>query len=658
MEMLNITLDNFQGIRHLSLDFPGGCNATIYGDNAVGKTTVYNALTWLLFGRASTGVKGFSPKSRGADGELHNLTHSVTGTFDDGGRMITLGKSMAEIWKKKRGAKVAEFSGHTTDYTVDGVPVKEKEYDETVLSLCGGDMEKPKMLTMPDYLPEQMPWDARRRILLEVCGDVSDADVIAATLELTELDSYLIMPGTTDRHYTIDEYRKIATARRKDINKDLDALPGRIDEADKAIPDTSGCNADTIAANIAAADARIRQLQTERAGIVSGGAGLQAAQQALAAARLELTNAKAAHIEAQSARNAAANAEILSQQTEAAKARARALAAESNRNSAQEKRDKLEARRNALIDEYNAIRAETWDAGSEICPTCGQRLPADKIDQMRSDFNLKKSQRLQANAEKGKAECSRDMIAALADKIAGYETEMQTARDDEAACQARIEALQAKLVAVEPFEGTDACAALTQKIAELDKAMQDECGASAALTKDVDKRIAAQNALRDAEIAKRTLLTTANLQAARKAELERQEEQLAAELEQTEKGLYLCDVFTKAKVSLLDERINGKFRNVRFQMFTEQVNGGIKEGCEVLVPSPDGSMVPYATANNVARINAGLEIIETLSDSWGIKMPVVVDNAEAVTRLTQISTQVIRLVVSEPDKTLRLELGA
>ncbi len=117
------------------------------------------------------------------------------------------------------------------------------------------------------------------------------------------------------------------------------------------------------------------------------------------------------------------------------------------------------------------------------------------------------------------------------------------------------------------------------------------------------------------------------------------------------------ELFTKTKVRMLTERINGKFKNVRFRLFVEQINGGVKDDCEVMIPTEDGNLVPFTFANNAARINAGLEIINTLSHHWGIEMPVFIDNAESVTKLLQMDTQVIRLVVSEPDKELRLGIG-
>lgn len=90
----------------------------------------------------------------------------------DGGRLVTLRKVFHENYKKKRGSAAEEFSGHSVDFFIDGILVKEEKYTATLLSFCGG-AEKMKMLTMPRYFPEDMFWEDRRKILLEVCGDVN-----------------------------------------------------------------------------------------------------------------------------------------------------------------------------------------------------------------------------------------------------------------------------------------------------------------------------------------------------------------------------------------------------------------------------------------------------------------------------------------------------
>lgn len=65
--------------------------------------------------------------------------------------------------------------------------------------------------------------------------------------------------------------------------------------------------------------------------------------------------------------------------------------------------------------------------------------------------------------------------------------------------------------------------------------------------------------------------------------------------------------------------------------------------------------VSYVGLNNGAKINVGIDIINTLSRHYGVAVPLFVDNAESVTNLEYAATQVIRLVVSESDKKLRCE---
>ena len=234
MELLTLSLENFQGLKHEEIQLDGH-SASIYGRNASGKTTIFNAITWLLFGKPSTWAKNWDPKTKGPNGDLHNLEHSATGTFRlDDGQTVTLKKVFREVWKRKRGSAAEEYSGNTIDYQINGVPCKEKEYMAAVQEYCSGE-ETMKLLTMPDYFSSVMDWQKRREILLDICGDVSDADVIASTPELAGLPEFLKMPGSTTRLYKVDEYRKIAAAKKTDLNKKIEAIPNRIDEASRAI---------------------------------------------------------------------------------------------------------------------------------------------------------------------------------------------------------------------------------------------------------------------------------------------------------------------------------------------------------------------------------------------------------------------------------------
>lgn len=660
MKLLQLTLTNFQGARNQTFDFPGGCSASIYGDNATGKTTLYNALTWLLFGKASTDIKSFSPKTRDAQGELHHLDHTVTAEFQtDAGQTTTLRKTFRENWKKKRGAAREDFDGHVVDYSVDGVPFKEKEYTATVAALCGGDMEKARALTAPDYFSERMDWQSRRGILLEICGDSTDEAVIASNTALGALPDFLRMPGTTDRYYQIDEYRKIVAARQKEINRDKTSIPARIDEANRAIPALAdACDIGAVEQRITALQQQLQALTDERARAIAGVVGVSQVHEQLAAVRAQIAQGRAQYIEEQSQQNAAWSAQLLDRQHRAAQHRCAKEEAENKLRRAKESVERLIQKRDALMREWHEADGKKWKLASTLCPTCGQALPQDKIDQMRAEFHLKKSETLEQITQRGKAEASKEMLTQAQAEVERLEREVQATQSMMEAETAEVERLRNARTTPLPYESTEEYVVLTQQQNDLQAALANQNTCANQATAAIDANIASVSAALKQEQDKRAALTVAHERKQRIAELEAQEKALAAEYEKTEQGLYLCDLFTRTKVSLLTERINQKFRHVRFQLFTEQLNGGIKECCEVLVPAPDDSLIPYAYANNAARINAGLEIIDTLGTHWGTSMPVFVDNAESVTHLCDMHTQLIRLIVSEHDKTLRLEVQA
>ena len=655
MKLLNLTLTNFQGIRALSLDLPDGCSAGIYGDNATGKTTVFNAFTWLLLDKSSTGAKNFTPKTKGQDGDLHNLEHSANATLEaDDGRVFTLKKTFKEVYKKKRGSAHEEFDGHTTDYFVDGVPVKEKDYSTIVTAYCGGDLEKIKLLTMPDYFPEGLPWEDRRRRLLEICGDITDEDIIAGNDALRELWDYLRMPGGGDRFYTTDEYRKIASARKSDLNRQLAQIPGRIDEATRAKPDITGMDA-------VALEQRIADLRREREALAGKKAAASAGDTATAELRRKraemqavLAESRAHHIRQQNEKNATVDADILTAEREITKIRQEIEDHELAKRRKSAERDRMKSLREQLLEDYRRASAEVFNERQTVCPTCGQVLPVEQVEQMREEFNIRKSKLLEEINHRGKTEADKSAIAALEETLRSLGEQMQEAEKDLSAAEARLNELAGKRVPPVPFENTEEYAALAPQLDEIYEKLRDagKCIADASDAVEAEIR-ATDEAIREAQ-GELLQITMAQTQQKRIEELEAQEKALNAEYEDTEKGLYLCDLFTRAKVSALTERINGKFKNVRFRLFQEQLNGGVKEDCEVMIPA-DGRLVPYSLANNAARINAGLEIIDTLGEHFGIRMPVFIDNAESVTKLTKIGTQTIRLVVSEEDKSLRLE---
>ena len=269
MKLLTLKLENFQGLKSEDFNF-NGHSASIYGDNATGKTTVFNAMTWLLFGKASTGAKNFTPKTKGPDGDLHYLDHAAEATFKlQDGRVITLRKVFHEVYKKKRGSAAEEFDGHTIDFYIDGVPTKEKEYEATMLSLCGGSAEN-EDADHAELLPGRDELERQEKDPAGDLRDVSDEDVINSTPELKDLPQFILKPGTTNQYYDVEEYKKIASAKKTEINRQLQEIPGRIDEAQRAIPDITGLDPKAIDKRIQELNKQKSDLEMEKAQALSG----------------------------------------------------------------------------------------------------------------------------------------------------------------------------------------------------------------------------------------------------------------------------------------------------------------------------------------------------------------------------------------------------
>ena len=594
MRLISLKLINFQGMTNAQFDL-GGANANIYGDNATGKTTLFNAVTWLLFGRASTGAKNFNPKTKGPDGDLHYLDHEVEACFSlNDGQLLILKKVYKEDYKKKRGSAQEEFNGHVIDYFIDTVPVKEKEYNAALNNYIGTD-EHIKMLMMPDYFAETLPWEQRRRILLEMCGDVTDADVLDGNPELADLLGYLAVPGATGKHYTVDEYKKIASGKRTEINKELQTIPARIDEAKKAIPDISGINLSKIELSITEANAIIGQKEEEKRYVLSGDSKADTVRKQISALQTQLAENRAEYTTFASKQNEEAYAEVARLKAEQNSMQTHLDNRKGVLNTTRRNHDTLQATRQILLEKYQKVNAELW-TGDEVCPTCQRPLPEDEVQKAKEAFNLSKSQRLEAINQEGMNTCNKETIAVLANEIIALAEEIRSLETSLSAFDTIIRDAEQKAKPILPFENTEVYKAAMQQINELSTSDSQVDKAVSHQASVIDNEIKVHRIRLDALLAEKSKLSLAEQQTKRMNELETAEKRLSQEYESLQRGVYLCEEFIKAKVSMLTDRINSKFNSVRFRLFVEQINGGIKEDCEVMVPA-DERMIPYILLN-------------------------------------------------------------
>lgn len=628
----SMKLLNFCGIQSLEIK-PDGADLSIFGDNATGKTTIANAFAWLFTGKNASGTADFDPAPLdSSNAKIHNLETSVTVRFTDG---TEYRRVLTEVWTKKRGEVTAQFTGTKTAYYKDDVPLKEKEFNADVDSLFGG-AEQFRMLTAVGYFPAVMDWKARRKLLLDMCGDVRDEDVIASTPEISEL------PGLLNGH-TVDDYLKVAKSRKAAVKKELDTIPARITENENA---ASGAEAQTTAV-----ETEIAELEQHEKDIAEKllSHTPSAAGERRNALKRELENRRTEYLSDYNKRVSAYNtrlSELTEKRDELSSQRSPLLVKKSSLPRQIDEMKKLNQQFHECCDE---IRTREY-TGGDTCPCCGQKLPPEQVEKAAAEFDKRKSEELSAIVSKAKTTCHRDMISALESELETITARVSELDEKYNAVEEELEALR-NSKPVSAFEQTPEYSKLTEQIKEAfdigDGINQIVIAALEADRKGTAEQLAA---------AKEKLYKARATQDIRKriAELEAQQKSLAAEYAQCEKGEYLCEQFIRAKVSMLDERINSRFRTLRFKLFHEQQNGGLQEICKVLIPCESG-LVEYEKANSAARINAGIEIVNVLGEYFGVRLPVFCDNAESVTALTPSDGQAVRLIVSEADKALRFE---
>lgn len=652
MLLKRLSLQNFQGIQDLSFDFDGSIQ-TIYGTNATGKTTIYNALTWILFDKSSIGIKGFTPKTNDAKGAYkHNLEHLVEATFLlNSGQILKLKKIYKEVYKKKRGAMAQEFDGHTINYFIDDVPCgTEKEYNRQILSLCNNDIEAMKSVTMIDYFADEISWNKRREILFSICGDIDDMEVIESNVKLFQLKKYLV--NDDNLTYKPDEYKKVALAKIKEINKMLNMIPSRIDEVYRLMPKIVEYDIDEIEEQIVILKNRKKQVEIERTQALLNNDS-SVLRQSISNLKVQLAQEKAKYTEDNSKVNESLNNyinQIRAVQNEIKvniqDVSAKIVISNNKLNTLNETREKL-------LNEYNKLLATYWDTDKEICPTCKQALLYSDIEKLKNDFENNKKISLEKINQKGKTIASKEMILSETENIVELTQQLDELTSKLNNAIENENTLRNNLKEVEPFEKTQKCIMLCKQIQKQEDALESDKSIYE-INKMLDtkiKSIESELEKFDMIFAKVELFEQSKK---REKELLKEEMELKESFEYYESAINLCELFIKTKASLITKKINDKFDNVRFKLFIEQVNGGLKEDCEVLVKGENNVLVPYQYANTAGKINTGLEIIQLLSKHYNLVMPIFVDNAESVTKLNQMNQQLIRLQVSEEDKILRI----
>lgn len=648
MKLISLKLQNFKGIKELDININGE-NIAILGDNATGKTTIADAFSWLLFGKDSKDRAKFGIKTLDSAGNvIHNLEHGVYAMLEIDGDTVELERVYKEKWTKKRGTSTAQFSGHVVDFFINGVPKKEKEYTKFIESIIDENMFK--LLTSTNYFNEVLNWTDRRKMLISAFGDVEDADV----LKDSKYDKLVKAIGKN----SADEYNKVIAAEKKKINKELSDNSVRIDEVSKSIVDyedieivIADLKAQSDAKYKAIADLRDKAYIAKQDG---GESQLRAEYKAkcdeLQACKRDFESIKSDYIN-----RATKEYDNFMNDIKRYKSSIREL---NEVIEILEHNKAIEIKRMKDLKQQYETLPKFFYLDEKLCPTCGQPLPPEEIAEAREKaekaYNENRSRAIAEINERGnraqkEVEIMTGKIEENNAKKQGYELEIKELAGALDAISKNIENYKEKM----RVELTDDYKKLSAEVEALKKQLETPNEALNKQLAEIDEQIKALQGEAD-ELGRKMLEYEVNRSNVERVnELQAEQQRLSSRYEELENLTYLIEDFTREKVRQLEEKISANFKYARFKMYDEQINGGLAETCEVMADN-----VPYTDLNNAAKINVGLDIINTFSRQANITAPIFIDNAEAVTKFIATDAQIIKLVVDSNYKELEVKKGA
>lgn len=676
-----LTLTNFKGLRNVAIDFEGNVTR-ISGRNGTGKTTIIDGFNWLLFGKDSEGNSDtkFGIKTNDQNGAfIPHLDHEVSGTFEvtdtDTGETETkiFRRVLVEEWKEDVNAETGEtreyLKGHHTNYYYNEMPLKTKsEYDRIVAELIPEAVFK--VITTPGYFLS-LHWQTQREMLLQMAGEITDEQIIASDPKFGKLLELL-------QGKTLEGYQAKIKEDRAKIEADLQRIPTRIDEVTRNAPQPLDFAAleeqlkqlqsqrDQVEAAMTSAAEANRQAYQQKQGLQQQINDLRIKQQNILFAAQQKANEEA---HKSNADREAASLELATlsdlERNNNAVYEADKRRIEADKKRAEQREQEYTQQQNEVRDRWFKVNAEEFKEGeSLICPlfkhgcadSAALEAYAQNQEQARAKFAEDKQQRLNTITKQGQQ---------LGEQISDQQKEAQRLNNelldvemkhenDVADIKTRREAANARLqqspaVTATTVKGEDLpeWVEVQTEIASLSEQLnttggqgdQNQTDATAQLRQQYASLSEQIDAVK-ADLQKKVWIEKAEQ---RIAELNRQKKALQKEKAQLRGKDDLLAAFERAKMDEVERRVNALFKFVQFKMYRQQIED------EKQVPDCvcyiDG--VRYADKNNAGKINAGLDVINTLCAFHGVNAPVFIDNAESVNEFIPVASQLITLVVTK-----------
>lgn len=648
----SLALVNFKGVRDFSIAFNDGIT-TVCGDNGTGKTTLYDAYLWLLFGKDSTGrsdgANGFNVKTTGEDGKpIYRLEHSVTAVLEVDGKEIKLQRSLVEKWQKVNGT-TDEVMKDETQYFINDVRTgTKKEYQAEISEIIPEDVFR--MITNPYYFTS-LSAETQKDMLLEMVGNIDDEEVAATDLDFLALLDQI--NGTS-----LAKWAREIAAKKKACNDALATIPASIETAQKLMPESEEWA--VLEKQLKEVQDRVKEIDAQIADKSALNDEAYKRKMALmkqqADKRIKLQDREnTIRMETNAAHNKALS-DIQQMENELSINQKNLDSYRNDKMNVDGKIDELNGKLVEMREQFKAVAKEQFPEPSGdvlVCPTCGEPYKGENLEnaiaKLRGNFEQSKSKRQKDIQTKGKQyKAEYDKAVEQQTKLTGLIAKLE---DDALEIKGNITIKKNNIPvagnADEAIANDKECIGLRNDIAEIANQLQVEVPQA-----DVSE-LQSEKADRNAAIAeinkrlgKRAMIERVNKEIADLEEKRIANNQAKADLEKWE-DVYLR--FQKAKDEVLMQRINGLFNVVSFSFVKEQKNGGEKVTCYCTVNG-----VPYADVNACGKVNAGLDIINAICATKGISAPIFIDNRESFNVIIPTISQIVNLRVSN-DKQLTIK---
>lgn len=655
IEFKTITIKNFKGVLGEKKITFNPTLTQIMGANHAGKTTIVDAVQWVLFDKNSIGQTVFGIDPKDENGEIiHHLDNTVVLELTADGTDYKLEKVRSETWTKPRKKEEAEMTGHTTKYFVNENKYTQKDFKAFVDDLCKESLFK--AITTPSYFPS-LPAEDQRNLLTKMVGKTTDEDLAGDNEDFKGLLQEL---SGTD----LQKFREQLRYRIGELKKEIEQIPSRINENTEELKalEASKPNFDFTRKRIKEIETGIENIDNELADL-SRTVDTEFNERTKERTEInKLKNRMQAIVQSYQDKNTTEerkhkktidDAKYEIDVTERAIRNAKAAVEDG-----QAQLNKIAIASEDLKKRWVILDQTTfsWDNNQEICPTCHQHLPQDDIDRMKEEmegnFNDNKSKQFDALEEeaariKKRKSDAEATIKNAQDKLGKLE---QQHKEQEAALQKAQESKPTLTYHTDDEEYQQLQMDVNARTAALEARTEEETSDTKVKQEaTLKQRKAEQNRLRDElrdELAKEQRITDKQN---RIKELENRQHTLNQQLTELEKKDYTAEQFTIAKIENLEKKVNDLFTNVQFKMFEPFITtGGIKPTCECTMHG-----TPYRDLSTSEKINAGIDIINAMCAFNDTYAPLLIDNAESITDILPTRSQQILLIVSR-DKELTI----